>query len=244
MNWFKSKANEPQVEVECPNCGQIQSVNESISAVFCKNCKKTIYTKKSAKKGQEPSLPPREEPKTTPPASAEAAKEPPVQPREVPVHPAHKVEEHRPPPVQVPANEAISKPVSMVTPAHSSSMRKIKCSNCSAIQEVPSIALASFCEKCGQRINLQDYKIKGRFHGELETRGEIRIAAGAEVKANLNVGVAVIEGRIDGKVTAEYKVELNEGCLIVGTIASPVLIVHEGAGFVGKAIINPKPFDA
>lgn len=240
MNWFKSKNNEPQIEVQCPNCRQVQSVSENISAVFCKNCKKTIYTKKAAMKSSSFSRESREQekvPDSAPPKIAGIT--------ELPLSAS---EEQKPPPVQIQQDAKPAKPFTAasatVSSPHSSSMKQIKCSNCSAVQEVPSIALASFCEKCGQRINLQDYKIKGKFHGELETRGEIKIAAGAEVKANLNVGVAVIEGRIDGKITAETRVELNDGGLVVGVINSPTLIVHEGAGFIGKAVINPKPFDS
>ena len=240
MNWFKSKNTEPQVEIVCSNCGQKQMVSESISAIFCKSCKKTIYTKKAVKRPETTASPVPHTPltpsaatgeKPVSPVSKELTNEPvqtPKIPEETPLSPA--------PPVSAQQSQ---KPASTGAQTHGSTMRKIKCFNCNTNQEVPSIALASFCEKCGQRINLQDYKIKGRFHGELETRGEIRIATGAEVKANLNVGVAVIDGRIDGKITAENKVILNEGCLVVGSIIAPVMIMNDGAGFVGKAVINP-----
>ncbi|MBN2144178.1 MAG: polymer-forming cytoskeletal protein, partial [Candidatus Aureabacteria bacterium] len=57
---------------------------------------------------------------------------------------------------------------------------------------------------------------------------------------NLNVGTAVIEGRIEGEIVAENVVELLAGSMVVGTIKSNSLVVREGAGFVGKAVINPK----
>lgn len=214
-------------------------VSESISAIFCKSCKKTIYTKKALKKpdlsttvSPPPVSVPSSSEKSPPPVSKEISREPVSQP---PV----KIPEEIGSPIPPPSVQQTPKPPSQGAQVHGSTMRKIKCFNCNTNQEVPSIALASFCEKCGQRINLQDYKIKGRFHGELETRGEIRIATGAEVKANLNVGIAVIDGRIDGKITAENRVILNEGCLVVGSIIAPAMIMNEGAGFVGKAVINP-----
>lgn len=240
MNWFKSKNSEPQVEIECPNCGQKQMVSESISAIFCKSCKKTIYTKKILKKPETTSSPVPHTPLTPPSKGSEEKTISPL-PKEPPKNPVQtaKTPEEIGSPIPAPSTQQMPKPPSPGAQSHGSTMRKIKCFNCNTNQEVPSIALASFCEKCGQRINLQDYKIKGRFHGELETRGEIRIATGAEVKANLNVGIAVIDGRIDGKITAENKVILNEGCLVVGSIIAPAMIVNEGAGFVGKAVINP-----
>lgn len=235
MNWFKPKSSEPQVEIECPNCGQMQMVSESISAIFCKSCKKTIYTKKALKKTETPAPSVPVTPLNPPsPGAGEKVSAPSKEPFQTP-----RVPEEIGTPISSPSVPQPPKAPAAAGQVHGSTMRKIKCFNCNTNQEVPSIALASFCEKCGQRINLQDYKIKGRFHGELETRGEIRIATGAEVKANLNVGIAVIDGRIDGKITAENKVILNEGCLVVGSIVAPAMIMNEGAGFVGKAVINP-----
>jgi hypothetical protein len=117
--------------------------------------------------------------------------------------------------------------------------RKVCCPHCKAPQEVPIIAVQSFCEQCGQRINLQDYRIeKSSFKGDLETRGEVCIAESSRVKANLNVGAALIRGTLEGKIIAERKAELFPNSLVIGTIESPALIIHDGAGFVGKAIIG------
>jgi hypothetical protein len=243
MNWFKSKGGESEADVKCPHCGNTQRVSGNISAVFCKACKKTIYPRKNAAEtrpgASAPTSPagsasktrPEREPPATKPKGGETQKKPEEKPEEKPAaRPAPDAPKYSP-----------SKTGPTAVPSESSGMKRIKCFYCNTVQEVPHIALASFCEKCGQRINLQDYKIKGKFHGELETRGEIRIAAGAEVRANLNVGSAVIDGRISGKITAETRVELNAGGMVAGTVESPVFLVHEGAGFVGNAVIKPIP---
>ncbi len=228
MSWFK-KSSDKEVEVSCQNCGEHQMVLESISAVFCKKCKKTIFTRKAMIKGdaspastiEEETIPVEEETEIKKQQQAAEPKKNVVKP--------------------TPSTPDVASTQSQFMPSsHATGMKKITCSNCKTNQEVPSIALASFCEKCGQRVNLQDYKIKGNFHGELETRGEIQIASGAEVKANLNVGRAVVNGKIKGNIDAENRVELNDGCLVIGTIKSPVLIIHEGAGFVGRAEIRPE----
>jgi len=236
MSWFKIK-DDNQIKVKCPKCGRMDTVSKSISSFFCKNvkCGATIYPAKA--KISETEV-----------ASTEVSNNQATHLKKsstVDNVSALKHEE-----VQInsqtdkstntfSAQSAQKKIISNASAQMSSGMKKITCSSCHTVQEVPSIALASFCEKCGQRINLQDYKIKGPFHGELETRGKICIAEGAEVKAELNVGHAIIEGKIHGKIIAERRVELNDGCMVVGTITSPVLVVNDGAGFVGKAIINP-----
>lgn len=234
MSWFKPKSNDKQINIKCPACGCEQEVAEGISAVFCKKCKKTIFPKKIQNSEPEENV---FNEQTENVEISETIEETAEKEQKTPL------KEDSPPKAKEPEvpKKEVKEPVAnpFAGAGISSGMKKIKCSNCNTLQEVPSIALASFCESCGQRINLQDYKIKGPFHGELETRGEIRVATGAEVKANLNVGSAVVDGKINGKISAESRVELNGGCLVVGTINSPVLIVNDGAGFVGKAIINP-----
>jgi len=234
MSWFKIK-DDNQIKVKCPKCGKVDTVSKSISSFFCKNakCGATIYPAKAK-------ISETEDIRKNATNQVSHSKESAINNVSASKHEEVKINSQTDQTTNTfSAQSAQKKIISNASAQMSSGMKKITCSSCHTVQEVPSIALASFCEKCGQRINLQDYKIKGPFHGELETRGKICIAEGAEVKAELNVGHAIIEGKIHGKIIAERRVELNEGCMVVGTITSPVLVVSEGAGFVGKAIINP-----
>jgi len=227
MSWFKSKEKDDQVEIECPHCHTPQSVSPTIRATFCKGCGKTIYTKNAIRKES-----------TTKSGNGDqgasskdiSTQKPAAPPRETPTAPPLS---KAPLPKTTPA-------APVMQPSSENQTKSIKCSYCHTFQDVPSIALASFCEKCGRRINLQDYQIRGHFRGELETRGEIRIAHEADVQGNLDVGVAIIEGRMEGEIQAEVRVTLEPNSMVVGTINAPALVVRDGAGFVGKAAINPK----
>ncbi|MFC2140601.1 polymer-forming cytoskeletal protein [Candidatus Auribacterota bacterium] len=244
MKWFKTekektspekKTAEGKKKVVCPHCDFEQEVSAKIELTFCKNCNKIINTKQldpagkkakvataePAKRGESPSLtakaPVKEEQVTKPASKPEK----------------EKLSSRATPPVSIEEQLA---PAPMPEPEQ----KKIVCSHCKTEQKVPTIALSSFCKKCGQRINLQDYEIKGKFQGELETRGIICIAEGADVTAEMNVGSAVVEGKLRGNIVAETMVELKPTGIVFGTITSPVLLVDDGAIFVGKAIVKPK----
>lgn len=248
MKWFKSdKENESKSkssetkEVVCPHCDFEQSVSSKVELTFCKNCNKIINTKQISE-------PKRIKPATMPSASAgaygkavqqessitavskketgsNAAMPPPLSQRPVTILGTGSTEER-------PSGGGPAMP--------EPEQKEVVCSHCKTEQKVPAIALSSFCKKCGQRINLQDYEIKGKFQGELETRGVICIAQGADVTAEVNVGSAIVMGKIRGNIVAETRVELKKTGIVFGTITSPTLLVDDGAIFVGKAIINPK----
>lgn len=123
-----------------------------------------------------------------------------------------------------------------------SDTKNICCSACQTWQEVPVIAISAFCKKCGQRINLQDYKKSGYFKGDLETKGTLFITASGEVNGNVNVGDAVIEGTFRGKLVAERLVKLQPGALFYGELFAPQLAVYDGATFVGISEVIPNKY--
>ncbi|MEB2307993.1 MAG: polymer-forming cytoskeletal protein [Candidatus Brocadiaceae bacterium] len=86
-------------------------------------------------------------------------------------------------------------------------------------------------------------KIDGKFEGEMLTEeGELFIGKTGSVKANVKVKNAVIEGRMDGNVTATEKVELKEKAHLVGDLKARILVIEEGVVFVGNCNVNPDGF--
>lgn len=266
MRWFKSDkdsnddANSSGLRtINCPHCDFEQEVSPKVELTFCKNCSKIINTKQlkeqapkaSPFKGgfatgdAKPALAKKEETAEKSPKAETPKTEIPKTEKPDPTPPP-KEEKPKSAPMfkkpQKPAPTVISdEPVYREeAPAQVMESKEVVCSHCKTSQSVPTIALSSFCKKCGQRINLQDYEIKGKFQGELETRGIICIAEGADVTAEMNVGSAVVNGKLRGNIVSENKVEIKESGIVFGTITSPVLLVDDGAIFVGKAIINPK----
>lgn len=116
--------------------------------------------------------------------------------------------------------------------------RDIKCPHCGMPQKVPTTALSSFCSDCGNRVNLQNYDIQGRFQGDLETKGTIYIASDGNVSGNINTGSLIVAGKYEGEIVAEDKVELLSTAKVVGKIIAPVMIVHPGAILLGHTHIG------
>ena len=115
-----------------------------------------------------------------------------------------------------------------------SSLRNISCGACQATQEVPSNALSAFCQKCGKRINMQDYQIRGKFNGDIQTKGTLTIAMGGDVHADVQVGNAIIEGKLHGTIRADGKVELRSTGYVRGNVFAKTIVVHEGAALLGR----------
>lgn len=75
-------------------------------------------------------------------------------------------------------------------------------------------------------VNLQ---INGQFDGTLEAKGNLAIGQKARVKATIQGESVKIGGEVAGSVAATTRVELLAGARVTGKIASPRLIMHDGA---------------
>ena len=85
--------------------------------------------------------------------------------------------------------------------------------------------------------------MNGKFEGELVTTdGEVIVGKTGEVKANIKVKNAIIEGKVEGNVTASEKVELKEKAQLTGDLTAKTLSIEEGVLFVGKCNVNPDGF--
>ena len=75
-------------------------------------------------------------------------------------------------------------------------------------------------------VNLQ---INGRFEGTLDTKGNLAISQKAQVKATIQGETIQIGGTVNGTVTATNRVELLASARVTGKVASPRIIMHDGA---------------
>ncbi len=87
----------------------------------------------------------------------------------------------------------------------------------------------------------QTMRIDGNFEGELITdNGELVVGKTGNVKANVKVRSAVIEGRIDGNIKASDKVELKQNAHLIGDLQAKTLVVEKGVVLVGQCNVNPE----
>jgi cytoskeletal protein CcmA (bactofilin family) len=84
-------------------------------------------------------------------------------------------------------------------------------------------------------------RIDGKFDGELITdNGELTVGKTGDVKANVKVRSAVIEGRVNGNIKASEKVEFKQKAQLIGNLQAKALVIEEGVVFVGKCNVNPE----
>ena len=83
-------------------------------------------------------------------------------------------------------------------------------------------------------------KIEGKFEGELiSNEGELIVGKTGEIKANVKVKNATIEGRVDGNILASEKIELKQKAHLSGDLQARTLVIEEGVVFVGQCNVNP-----
>lgn len=76
-------------------------------------------------------------------------------------------------------------------------------------------------------------RIDGRLEGEIHVKGTLVVGEHAVIEGDVNADVAIVGGRVAGAIIAREKVQLLSSGVVLGTITTPVLLVEEGARFMG-----------
>ena len=79
-------------------------------------------------------------------------------------------------------------------------------------------------------------RIDGHFSGNvISQNGTLIVSTGAEVtKAVINVAIAKINGTVEGNIRASQQLILGRTANVKGHVASPALVVEEGAQLNGS----------
>src|SRR5216117_3525258 len=85
--------------------------------------------------------------------------------------------------------------------------------------------------------------IEGSVRGKINLTNELRIGTKARVEATVHAKNVTIEGRLNGDVSADDRVELIASATVDGNIKAPKIVVAEGAKFRGSVDMG-KPKDA
>jgi cytoskeletal protein CcmA (bactofilin family) len=81
-------------------------------------------------------------------------------------------------------------------------------------------------------------RILGTFEGSITAKGELQVAEGATCKATVEAGKIMVDGIVDGNITARERVELTAKARIKGDLVTPRLVVAEGASFEGHVKVG------
>ncbi|HTS18443.1 MAG TPA: polymer-forming cytoskeletal protein [Verrucomicrobiae bacterium] len=104
---------------------------------------------------------------------------------------------------------------------------------------VPQSVISSEVEITGTIKGTGSLRIDGKLEGELHCAGDAVIGQSAQIKGNIVVSSATIEGTIQGNITAKDRIEMKSTARVTGDIRAKRLSVEDGVTFVGRSEVNP-----
>jgi len=76
-------------------------------------------------------------------------------------------------------------------------------------------------------------RIDGKLSGEIFSEDVLVVGEGAQVNAEIDVGVIIVEGNVTGNIRAKRAVELHAPARVKGNIETPSLYIDKGVTFEG-----------
>jgi cytoskeletal protein CcmA (bactofilin family) len=104
---------------------------------------------------------------------------------------------------------------------------------------VPQSVISSEVEITGTIKGSGSLRIDGKLEGELHCTGDAVIGKSAQIKGNIVVSSACIEGAVHGNITAKDRIEMKSTARVTGDIRAKRLSVEDGVMFVGRSEVNP-----
>jgi cytoskeletal protein CcmA (bactofilin family) len=83
-------------------------------------------------------------------------------------------------------------------------------------------------------------RILGTVEGRIDSQGEVLIESGSNCRATVDAAVVVVDGVVEGDLTARERLQLSQRAAVKGDIAAGSLIVAEGATFIGHCSVGPE----
>ncbi|MEM9372975.1 MAG: polymer-forming cytoskeletal protein [Planctomycetota bacterium] len=82
-------------------------------------------------------------------------------------------------------------------------------------------------------------RILGSFEGRIAAQGEVQIGNGAQCNAAVEAERIVVDGNVNGPITARDRLTLTANARVQGDLTAGTLVVAEGASFVGQCNVGP-----
>ncbi|HZJ71632.1 MAG TPA: polymer-forming cytoskeletal protein [Planctomycetota bacterium] len=83
-----------------------------------------------------------------------------------------------------------------------------------------------------------DFRILGKFDGEINVTGRVYVGEGAEVDANINAAAIVVGGTVRGNLSASTRVEILPSGVLTGTLRTGSFSAADGASVKGEIWID------
>ena len=76
--------------------------------------------------------------------------------------------------------------------------------------------------------------VDGTIKGAINLTADLRVGIKARIEAKVHARNVIVEGKLDGDISADERVELVASAAVDGNIRAPKIIVAEGAKFRGN----------
>jgi cytoskeletal protein CcmA (bactofilin family) len=83
-------------------------------------------------------------------------------------------------------------------------------------------------------------RIDGQVEGEITAKQGLIVGESAIVTAQIKGSSIVVAGKVSGDITASQRIEIRPSAKVLGNLASPVLVIQEGALFEGHCAMQPE----
>jgi cytoskeletal protein CcmA (bactofilin family) len=79
-----------------------------------------------------------------------------------------------------------------------------------------------------------DLRVEGEISGEVALKGQLVVAAGAEITADVEARSVLVEGSVEGDVSASDDISVSASARVTGTLRGSNISVEEGATLSGR----------
>ncbi len=91
----------------------------------------------------------------------------------------------------------------------------------------------------GELSGSEDLYVDGHVEGSIELRNNsLIVGPNGNVKATVSAKGVVIQGKLDGTISASERVELRKSAVVNGDVSTQRIAIEEGASFHGKIDIQ------
>jgi len=85
------------------------------------------------------------------------------------------------------------------------------------------------------------FRLDGKFEGEIFESGTLIVGETAVVKGKIGVNMLIINGHVEGEVSAQGRVEIHSTGKLHGNLSTPIITIAEGGIFEGHCKMEGQP---
>ena len=89
----------------------------------------------------------------------------------------------------------------------------------------------------GDIIASKSLRIDGVLIGNIKESENVIIGETAQIKGNISANYVVVDGTVEGNITANDSIELLNKSKVIGDLTTTILSINEGAKFKGKSLM-------